>query len=94
MPDLAFHLGPGPSVVADPVGVSLVAAGVGEALLVTADADAVAAGGTCAVGAQRAVGAGGGEGGGPVPVPVPVPSPSRPRRMLAVFPAGQVTVSS
>ena len=63
-PKPAFDLGSGAAVVGGPGGVGLAGAGVGEGLLVRANADRAPAGGGGALRAQRAVGAGRREVGG------------------------------
>jgi hypothetical protein len=67
---LAFDLGTGGPIVGDPVGVLLLAAGVGETLLVATDTDRAPVAGVGAPGPQRTGRAGVGEAGDPVAVAV------------------------
>lgn len=85
VPDLAFHLGPRGPVVGDPVRVTWSPAGIGQLLLVGPDVDGTSGGGAGALLAQRAAGAGLTESGSARVILA--------RRIGAVAPAGQVTVS-
>ena len=87
VPELAFDLGSGGPVVGDPGRVGLPGPGVGQCLLVRADADRAPGLGGGALRAQRAPGAGLPEVGDAATVAVAG------RRIGAVTPAGQVAVS-
>src|SRR6266508_5210006 len=69
--ELALDLGAGGPVVRRPLGVLLLGAGIGEALLIAADSDGAAPLGVGALGAERAGAAGVGEVGDAVSVATP-----------------------
>src|SRR5207249_3855180 len=68
----AFDFGACRPVVVDPLGISLLVAGIGKTLLVAAHADGAPASRVGAVSSHRTVGAGLGESGDPVAVMVAV----------------------